>query len=291
MILFKNKIIFIHPPKTGGTPIEYILYKHEYKKNLYNMNHPTQHSKILLGGFINKYYNKYNTTDGLQHLDRKMIKKIYPNLFSDFYKIGTIRNPFSRTVSMYNELVTHNSVLMDYYKVSGNIDFKKFLFLLLSNTNIHTHHKPLVSFFKKKELDHLIKLENFKKDLDFVIKKFRIKNHKLINPYKRTAGLNYLNYYKDKENIDLVKKIFKKDFKEFNYNFEGFKKNEFKKSKFPCKIIMIDNKKNNFRKFVQRSINKFFFNIVYYFQKKQRWIFLILFSVLPRHFKIHRPHT
>lgn len=291
MILFKSKIIFIHPPKTGGTPIEYILYKHEYKKKLYNINHTTKHLKILLGGFINKYYNYYNTTDGLQHLDKKMIKKIYPNLFNDFYKIGTIRNPFSRVVSMYNELVTRNSVLMDYYKINGNIDFKKFLYLLLTHKNIHTHHKSLVSFFKKKDLNHIIKLENFKRDLDFIIKKFKIKNHKVINPFKKTVGLNYLNYFKDKENIDLVKKIFKEDLREFNYNFEGFKKNEFKKSKCACQMIMIDNKKNNFRKFVQRSLNKFFFHIIYYFQKKHRWIFLILFSILPRHFKIHRPHT
>jgi|TARA_B110000037_G_C17037819_1_gene472371 hypothetical protein len=291
MILFKNKIIFIHPPKTGGTPIEYILYKHEYKKKLYNMNHPTLHSKILLGGFINKYYNKYNTTDGLQHLDKEMIKKIYPNSFNNFYKIGTIRNPFSRAVSMYNELVSHYSVLMDYYKINKNLDFKKFLFILLSDSCIHTHHKPLVYFFKKQDLNHLIKLENFKKDLHFILKKFKIKNHKVLNPYKKTAGLNYLNYYKDKENIDLVKKIFKEDLKEFNYDFEKFEKSEFKKSKFPCQMIMIDKKKNNFRKYVQRTINKFFFNIIFYFQKKQRLIFLILFSVLPRHFKIHRPHT
>ena len=268
MILFKNKIIFIHPPKTGGTPIEYILYKHEYKKKLYNMNHPIRYSKILLGGFINKYYNKYHVTDGLQHLNKKIIKKIYPDQFDNFYKIGTIRNPFSRAVSMYNELLTYNSVLMDYYRINRNFDFKKFLFLLLSNKNIHTHHKPLVFFFKKKDLNYLIKLENFKKDLDFVIRKFKIKYHKIINPYKKTVGLNYLNYYKDKENIYLIKKIFKEDLKEFNYNFEAFQKNEFKKNKFPCKIIMIDKRKNSFRKYIQRSIKKIYFNIFYYLQKK-----------------------
>ena len=273
MILFKNKIIFIHPPKTGGTPIEFILYKHEYKKRLYNLNHPELHAKILLGGFINKYYNSYNITDGLQHLDVKMIKSIYPNFFDKFYKFGTVRNPFSRTVSMYNELVMHNSVLRDYYKIWGNLNFKKFLFILLSNKDIHTHHKPLVSFFKKKDLNYLIKLENFKKDLKFIIKKFKIRNYKVLNPYKKTVKLNYLNYYKDKENIKLVEEIFKNDLKEFNYNFESFRKGEFKKNKFPCKIIMIDKKSNNLRKYLQRVINKFFFDIFFSLQKIKKKFF------------------
>ena len=76
MILFKKKIIFVHPPKTGGTTIDHLLYKYEFEKKLEDIN-SNDHLENLIGGFINKYYNIYHLTDGLQHLSFYKIKEIY----------------------------------------------------------------------------------------------------------------------------------------------------------------------------------------------------------------------
>ena len=262
MILFKKKIIFVHPPKTGGTTIDHLLYKYEFEKNLDDIN-SNHHTENLIGGFINKYYNIYHLTDGLQHLSINKIKEIYPEQANLFFKIGTIRNPYSRAVSMYNELITINSVMRDFYIINKRFSFTKFLNILKKGKNINTHHLPLVYFFKKKDLDLILEVENFKEDIIKLKSLFNINDDNLINPYKSTTNSNYLNYYKDEKNIDLVNKIFKDDLDEFNYDFQSFKSHEESKNKNPIQIVLIDKKKNSDQKFVMRIINKFFFNLSY----------------------------
>ena len=266
MILFKKKIIFVHPPKTGGTTIDHLLYKYEFEKKLEDIN-SNDHLENLIGGFINKYYNIYHLTDGLQHLSLKKIKEIYPKEAKSFFKIGTIRNPYSRVVSMYNELVMINSVMRDFYIISKRLNFNKFLNILKKGKNINTHHLPLVYFFKKDDLNLILEVENFKQDIKKLKSLFDIKDDDLVNPYKSTTNSNYLNYYKNEKNIELVDTIFKDDLDEFNYNFENFKSYEESKNKEPIQIVLIDKNTNSESKFLMRIINKFFFNLSYSIMK------------------------
>ena len=266
MILFKKKIIFVHPPKTGGTTIDHLLYKYEFEKKLDDIN-SNDHLENLIGGFINKYYNIYHLTDGLQHLSFYKIKEIYPEEANSFFKIGTIRNPYSRVVSMYNELIMINSVMRDFYMINKRINFTKFLKILKKKKNINTHHLPLVYFFKKKDLNLILKIENFKDDVHKLKSTFNINDDNLINPYKSTTNSNYLNYYKNQKNIELVNEIFKDDLDEFNYNFENFKSHEESKNTKPIQIVLINKKTNSDFKFLMRVINKFFFNLSFLIKK------------------------
>ena len=53
MIFFKNKIIFIHIPRTAGSTIENFLWKQEDEIQRTNRN--------LWMGFISKYSNEFQT--------------------------------------------------------------------------------------------------------------------------------------------------------------------------------------------------------------------------------------
>ena len=254
MIFFKQKIIFIHIPRCGGTFIEQNLWKKEFGNYFSFDNNDERH---LLQGFVDKYCNKFQS-DGLQHLTAENIEKIYSNEMKSFYKFSFVRNPFSRVASAYCEIMKYRKDLRDFLVIHKDSSFKNFLKLIKKNN--HTHWMPMVNFFSKDKIDFLGRFENFERDL-LTIKKnkdinFSSQNFK--NSHKFSDNYNYLKFYEDKENIEIVEDIYKDDFKSFDYNFESFE--NFEKSKNTKNSIepniKLDKKEVKFKRFLKRYIKK-----------------------------------
>lgn len=218
MIFFKKKLIFVHIPRCGGTSIEQNLWRNEFN-NGFSFNDNDE--KHLLQGFIDEYRNKYQY-DGLQHLIFDNIKKVYPNEISNFFKFSFIRNPFSRIASTYAGVMTFRKDLRNFLVIYKDSSFKKFLKLVKKNP--HTHWLPMSKFFRSNSLDFIGKFENFNNDLDRLGKLISINF-----PKKNYSGklnfsekFNYLDFYRDRENIDLVREIYQEDLDRFDYSFDDF---------------------------------------------------------------------
>ena len=225
MIFFEKKIIFVHIPRCGGTTIEKNLWKNEFNSE-FDFNEADE--KHLLQGFIDKYRNIYQF-DGLQHLTFHNIKKIYPEESKKFFKFSFIRNPYSRIASTYAGIMTFRKDLRNFLVLYKDTSFKNFLHLVKKNN--HTHWLPINMFFNDKDLDFIGRFESFDEDLD------KLKKFTNINLVKRNFSgelnfsekFNYLKFYEDKECIELVNEIYKKDLDRFNYNFDDFVEYEKKK--------------------------------------------------------------
>ncbi len=254
MIFFKKKIIFVHVPRCGGTSIEKNLWKNEFNKYFSFENNDEKH---LLQCFVNKYGNKYQS-DGLQHLTFKNISMIYPNEVRDFFKFSFVRNPFSRAASLYCEIMKYRKDLRDFLIVHKDSSFKKFLNLIKKNH--HTHWMPMVNFFSINNLDFLGRFEDYKNDLDKLSKKINVEflNKNFSDNLNFSKKINYLNFYKDKDNINLVSEIYKNDLETFNYTFENFEQYE-KNKKNTLSIepyIKLSDKETRFVRYFKRFIKK-----------------------------------
>ena len=254
MIFFKKKIIFVHIPRSGGTTIEKTLWKSEFNSEFsFDMND----EKHLLQGFINEYGNKYQS-DGLQHLTLNNIENIYPQESKKFFKFSFIRNPFSRIASAYCEIMQYRKDLRDFLVIYKDSSFKKFLQLIKKNH--HTHWMPMNKFFPKKSLNFIGKFESFGNDLDNLGKliniEFSKRNFSDSGNFSQEA--NYLTFYEDKENIELVSEIYQEDLNRFDYNFNNFidleKKDKKIKSLNPN--IKLAEKEIKLTRFVKRYIKK-----------------------------------
>ena len=73
MISHKYKCIFLHIPRTGGSSVEYCIYKKDWE----NVNLETK------------------------HITPDMAKKLYPEYWSKYFKFSFVRNPFDWLVSLY----------------------------------------------------------------------------------------------------------------------------------------------------------------------------------------------
>ena len=254
MIFFKKKIIFVHIPRCGGTSIEKNLWKNEFNEYFSFEKNDEKH---LLQGFVDKYNNKYQS-DGLQHLTLKNINKIYPKETKDFFKFSFIRNPFSRVVSLYLEIMQYRKDLRDFLIVYKDSSFKKFLNLIKKNH--HTHWMPMINFFSVNSLDFVGRFEDYKKELDKLSKIINVEflNRNFSDNLNFSKKINYLNFYEDKEDIDLVSEIYKDDLKIFNYNFENFEKYENNKENTIsiCPNIKLASKETRFLRFIKRFIKK-----------------------------------
>ena len=229
-ISHKDKLIFIHIPKTGGGSIEKTLkiYGTENNGDLKpNLN-------ILYGISNNKV---------LQHLTLQEILEITKNKFND-YKIFTfVRNPYDRIVSEYlwrsqayglrkvefkeflnEDVITKknniNKHLKNFYKDEKLIPF------------LDVHYIDQIDFLKienKIKVDHIGKFENINNDFKKITtKKLYHKVHaskfdyfyytyKKWIPYFITKN-SYRRYY-DNETYDLISKYYIEDINKFNYKF------------------------------------------------------------------------
>lgn len=257
MIFFKQKVIFIHLPRCGGTSIEQNLWRKEFGR-YFSFNETNE--KNLLQGFIDKYSNQYQS-DGLQHLTANNIKKIYPKEYKQFYKFTFIRNPFSRAVSLYLEIMKYRKDLRDFLVIYKDSSFKKFLKHI--SVMSHTHWMPMYKFFESKQIDYIGRFENYNADLKILGKKLKINfiNKNFSGDTNFSKKNSYQAFYEDGENVDLVKKIYAKDLEFFGYNMEQFY--EYENNKLYTKkmkpYIKLDKKEYNFRRLLKRILNKKFY--------------------------------
>lgn len=195
----KNKLIFIHIPKTGGTTIEEYL-------NLFQK------------------CNGYGDFNGksLQHLIGSDIKELLGDDFNNFFRFTIVRNPIDRAISEYywNE-IGHgfkNGKSFDEFldiveeKLKGNCQ-KTYL--------DHYLHQSKFIYDKNNNIlvDKIFRFENFDKIEEFMLKNYKNNSNKF---EKKNVGL-----VRKKNEIKLtvsqkarIYKIYKDDFINFNYQID-----------------------------------------------------------------------
>jgi len=197
------KIILLHPGKTGGTSIEHTL-KDTYLGIDYKLVSNKPDKDIMFG-----FYKEMNIY--LQHGCLRLYKQLdIP--FTDYKTIATVRRPYERILSCYF-----------YNGKSKNFTFEEFITQQLEScANISLDRKYACSHFAPQffythlddyVVDHIIKLENFKKDCTDA--GLNVNYH-----YSKTVGTkdykNYMDAYNQKTK-DIVYSIYKEDFKLYGY--------------------------------------------------------------------------
>ncbi len=169
MILDKEKIIFVHIRKTGGTSIEH-SFNHDADKK-----------------------------PSLKHCPIKYYKGEHPKEFKEYFKFTVVRNPWDWLVSRYFWSRYHQR-LFDY-------TFEEFIDNVYRGESLNKNQPWLeealnsqvsrISIEGKISVDFIIKFENLQKDFDKVCEIAKITKRKLPHKFK-TKHNHYSDYYTPK---------------------------------------------------------------------------------------------
>lgn len=207
----KNKILFIHIPRTGGSTVEKCF-------NMY------RNANMLYGRKVinNKLY-------ALQHLTfSEHIKLKYVSRMDEYFKFAFVRNPWDRLLSAYS-FQCRNGKKFDFSTfISVSYEYIKEKRFLLSVNEYDTlkqkygislvHVIPQINFIRHKdyELDFVGKFENFKTDLKYILDLFNINCN--IPNVNKSKHKHYSKYFTDKM-IDMVNEMYKEEIELFDYYF------------------------------------------------------------------------
>lgn len=153
-MIIKN-LIFIHPPRCGGTSIESSF----------------------------KWENELE-----KHLSASSIKKkIGEKQWGELFKFAIIRNPFDKVISMYHARC--------YRKFRKGIEFESLEQFLSFIPRIPTEEGIQCSDFINEDIDFIIRYETRNSDLDRLYEEFGIKIDKNINIRQTNRFNNYKIYH------------------------------------------------------------------------------------------------
>lgn len=193
----KKKWIYIGPPKTGSTALSYILTDGKYKKNYI--------AEALSVNFEGKEVNGQHTPWPPKKLKIK---------YNDHKVFISVRNPFSRIVSLYNHWKNGKNYGREL--LSKNKTLEEFIYLVLkkslsNNGFFHTTITDWVyrydSFIKQENLYNDLKMLNIHSN-DFIIP--------LINGQERST--DYWKEAHNKRTIEMTIEWAEKDFYNFGYS-------------------------------------------------------------------------
>ena len=191
MINHKDKFIFVHIPKTGGTSIESLFIKNADIKDV-----PEKHS---------------------------MARDIDSELLEKYYTFTFVRNPWDRMVSYYKFRIKRS---FDMY--SHGESFKEWISFICSNNAqqikayqfnlaIKDQYEYIVNKTNEIIIDFVGKFENFQQDFDIACDRIGIPRQELPH-INKTDHLHYTEYYDD-ETRSIVAEKYSKDIKYFGYKF------------------------------------------------------------------------
>ena len=197
----EKPLLFIHIPKTGGTYVEEVFNKYNYK----------------IGRFDNNKHLQEKNKCNFWHTPVKYNKNIN---FKDYRVFTVVRNPYDRIISEYNW-----GNFGEFYKnlnVSKNTEINQFISKLNTNEKIYDgdcHLLPqseyLTDYYGNK-VENIIHQENLDEELEKFINKYKL-NVKLKKQKNNIKEKNYTQNDLTTESKNIIKNYYKEDFKLLGY--------------------------------------------------------------------------
>lgn len=202
MIFHKDKIIFFHPGKTGGTSIEVALTKRNLEKEFGQLNSHNADYNIMYG-----FCKKHKIF--LHHADIRFYTTNNIDIPKDYLKITSIRRPYDKVLSAY----FYNG--WDKKYTFHDFIVKKIEFLIARNKDFAINHFcPQIHYINQGY--ELIQLENIAQDCDKLGIEISPKKHAQTKANK--IYKDYLSAY-DTKTKDIIRSVYKEDFVTFSYDY------------------------------------------------------------------------
>ncbi|MCS3939539.1 hypothetical protein GGP84_002171 [Salinibacter ruber] len=254
VVSYKNKFIFMHCRKTGGSSITCFLNRYLGQRDIqigvwgdtiknggnYNIRvildilHPRCSLNISSWGrLVKELYRgkkdmnkiigriqkvRYGFFENPPHPTAIEVKRYFNNEWDNFYKFCFVRNPYEKAVSDY------------IYRVESrgkNVSFSQFLERIAKPEVVDPENVvpnrpvnwPMYTINDNIAVDFIGRYEKLEDHLSHICKNIDIKyDTKLLPVSKRKKDYNYREYYSDKEK-ELVDYIYEREINEFNYSF------------------------------------------------------------------------
>jgi hypothetical protein len=214
MISHKYKCIFVEVPKTGSTSMRRVIGQPpKVHNNIIQMRDDMETYWTHYGGSVNRFLQSMYL-----FLPKVKRKEIGRRQFDSYFKFGFVRNPWDRTVSLYER--------KEGVKLPEDMTFEQFVDWInysSSTCTLPVPHRYQLDWFTDASgnvlVDFIGRFENLQDDWAYIAKKLRIDKplpHKRLNPKKK----HYTEYYTDKTK-EIIAEKFKVDIEYFDYKFGG----------------------------------------------------------------------
>jgi hypothetical protein len=213
----RDKFLFVHIPKTGGTSVEKALGITEPENFCFYSWDKGQFDFL-------KKYSPLSSSNKLhyepQHYTPSILKELIPG-YHLYFKFAFVRNPYTRILSEYFWGLGKK---LSCYKEFDPIDFHNWCTLFLAEIN--SSHKEPQSEFVNEDIDFTGKYENLSADFETLKSKLtcftgNLAKYKDVTlPFLNETGLDktHLIDHLLPETKFLIHRVYRSDFELFSYD-------------------------------------------------------------------------
>ena len=207
-ISYKNKYIFVHIQKTGGSSIHSVFDQ---------LGLVEDGPEYLRGKITSEFFRKkFPYTNYWHHLKAKDIKAVIPlNIWNSFFKFAFVRNPWDRALSIYSyrKQQVDNPKSVNYRQ---NIPDSFEQWLQESAPSPQLEH--LADDNGNVLMDFIGRFENLQADFQAICSRINLPPINLPH-IRKSAHKRYTDSYSPQAR-QLVDELYKSDIEHFGYTFE-----------------------------------------------------------------------
>ncbi|MFT6906957.1 MAG: hypothetical protein ACJAS1_003630 [Oleiphilaceae bacterium] len=217
LVSHRKKFIFIKTAKTAGTSVEVFFEKYCFPEGEWVLSHRREEYVNSDTGIVGFRGNGKGDEKFYNHMPaRKLYDELGDDIWEQYFKFSTIRNPFDKMVSAYFHFEKYQN--RDKYLSDNLTDVKRFQDWVKGGGKILD--KDIYMINGKVAVDHFIRYEHLKDDIEEVCKKLNL-DYDLddlpnLKAEHRDRSLPYRSFY-DSETEKLVRELYDFEIEYFGY--------------------------------------------------------------------------